>query len=169
MNRVAFTLVLSVVCCAPNLSFGFGDGCGDHSIAIKTDTAFDSGVEIDSRAFFALAKGNYVVLKAGGIPPHEGTTGAVEVEDQQVVLAFSFCPPSGGCDPNYVFMDLPKTKINQKAANDGSTSFTIVSEDGGKPTRFTWDVSKDGMITLKNYQYILGGKIVTLEHVMKKI
>ena len=56
MNRIAFALVLSVVCCAPNLSFGFEDTCGDND-AIKTDTntAVDSGVEMDSRAFFAMA------------------------------------------------------------------------------------------------------------------
>ncbi len=171
MKRIAFALVLSVVCCAPKLSFAFEDTCGDKNyVASPTD----SGVELDSRTFFEMARGKYTVLKSGVVKSREedsreGNFGEVEVEASQAILAFSFCPPSGGCYPNYIFMDMAKTKIFQTPANNGSTSFTIVSEDGGKPVRYTWDVKKDGVITLKNYQYILDGKVVTLEHVIKKI
>jgi len=174
MNRIAFALVLSVVCCATSPSFAFEDACGDKGQAtVPTETDPNPGVDMDSRAFFDMAKGTYTVVKTNVLKSllreaGEATTGQVEVEEGQAVLAFSFCPPSGGCDPNYVFLEMAKTKITQKASNDGTTTFTIVSEDGGKPTRYTWDV-KDGLISLKNYQYVLEGKTVTLEHVIKKL
>ncbi len=168
MNRIVFALVLSVFCCATSPSFAVEDYCGDQDLSAKTDEA-SLGAPIDAKTFFNDTKGAYTVLKAGGANAHDGDTGIIELEDNMVVLAFSYCPPSGGCDPNYVFLEYDKTKIFQKASNDGTTVNTIQSEDGGKPTKFSWDVQRDGLISLKNYQYVMpDGKVVTLEHVIKK-
>ncbi len=151
------------------------DDCGTFPDATKEligvpEEPNTVGTQVDGPTFFTGIVGNYTILKAGGVAPHDPTQGSVELEPGQAVFTFSYCPPQGGCDPGYIFLEDAKTKVFQKMNNGGGATFTIQSLDSGRPVKFTWEVGPDGTIALKNYQYVLpGGAVTTLEHVIKKI
>jgi hypothetical protein len=167
MKAFAFVLV-SVFALATPALVQADDYCGSEFV--KADDTDAVGDGIDAKGFFEATLGQYTVLKSGGATPHAGDMGTVEIEDGQAVLTFSYCPPTGGCDPNYVFLEFAKTKVFQRANNAGGAIFTIQSQESGKPTKFTWDVTKDGTISLKNYQYLMppNATPVVLEHIIKK-
>lgn len=164
MKKIALALLSFLALTQPVMALT--DVCG-------TDGKEDSnsiGSPIDSATFFDGIKGNYTILKAGGAEPHSPTQGSVEIEPGQTVFTFSYCPPQGGCDPGYIFLEDGKTKVFQKAGANGGALFTIQSVDGGKPVRYSWDVTSDGLISFKNYQYVLpGGTVTTLEHQLRKL
>ncbi len=121
------------------------------------------GGQIDSRSFFDSIKGKYSILMAGGAVPHGNDVGTVELEDQ-VVLTFGYCPPGAGCDPGYIFLDYPTTKVFQNGQ-----VYTITAVENGKATKYTWTVNGD-KLSLRNFQYTMpNNSVVTLEHVLRRL
>ena len=164
MKTIAFALLTFLFLTHPAMALS--DDCGSDG---KEDS-ISVGSPIDGATFFDGIKGNYKIMKAGGAEPHEPTQGSVELEPGQTVFTFSYCPPQGGCDPGYIFLEDGKTKVFQKTSANGGAQFTIQSVDGGKQVKFSWDVTADGLISLKNYQYVLpGGAVTTLEHTIRKM
>ncbi len=166
--RTLVFLAVSLLPITQQVANASDDLCGTENTSFASYDAL--GTLVTTRVFFESIKGNYKILKAGGQEPHANEVGLVELESGQSVLTFGFCPPSGGCDPGYNFFDDVKTKVYQMPIPEGGAVFTILSDDGGKATKFTWSIKSDGIVSLKNFQYVMpGGSVVVLEHLAKKI
>src|SRR4051812_16795593 len=102
------TWILPIVLTAPISVFASGGACAVESESNEAT----SPTSIPMRPFFESVKGNYKIQKVNNEVPHDSNSLAcVDLETAQVILTFGYCPPNGGCDPGYIFLDDDKTKV----------------------------------------------------------
>lgn len=128
------------------------------------DVIVPSPETINPTEFFMRISGQYTVDLAGGEKPHEGTNvGLVMIDGTDGLMSFSYCLPDGMCDPNDQYFPLDKTTIVKTVISPTATSYELSFSENGVKKRFTWD-EVENKIILKNYQYMVSEKTVTLEH-----
>ncbi len=119
---------------------------------------------INATDFFKSISGKYTVDLVEGEKPHAGTdTGAVSIDGTDGLMSFSYCLPEGMCDPNDQYFPLDTTTVVKTVQSATSRSYELSYADGGKLLKFSWE-EVDNQITLRNFQYKINEKTVTLEH-----
>lgn len=119
---------------------------------------------VSPEEFFTKYSGRYIVDLVNGAKPHEGTdVGQVSTEDKEGLFSFAFCSGDGFCDLNDQYFPFDKVTIKKNVFSLFVTSYELTYEENGTKKRFTWDETNN-KITLRNYQYSVGGKLTTLEH-----
>lgn len=171
-----FAFAVMALALAPYRAYATQDGfefhdAGEDGFEFSDENANELGNSVDSRTFFNTALGNYLIEKVQGVKPKETLNrGTVEMEGAEAVLTFPYCPPTGGCDPGYVFFGYDKTRVFKKSLANQGVRHTLLVADGPLTLKYTWE-NVSGRIVFQNHQYVAGtgGQPFVLEYVMHKL
>lgn len=132
--------------------------------------AVRAGERIAVGEFIEAFKGSYIVDSVNGSKPKpENEMADVSPEPNEGILTFSYCQPTGVCDPGYIFLPFDQTEIVKSSLSPGRELYDISVKQDGTNFRYTWETEGNKVI-LRNYQYSLQtGELIVLEHVAHKI
>lgn len=130
------------------------------------------GKEQNSEAFFKNLAGNYEVLLADGEKPHiSATEFKIEVarNSQKAAVYAPFCSEGSDlCDAGYYEFPYANTRVFLSKNSDDDDFYSIVVQLKTKLLHFSFE-KKNTLWAFKNYQYLLEGKEISLEHQIKKV
>lgn len=132
------------------------------SFAALADSAAQN---VTVQDFIKQYQGTYKVDMINGQQAKpDNENGSVNMENNQGILSFSFCQPTGVCDPGRNLLPADKTVITQNRVSNTDSVYDIVATLTTKTVHYTWE-DKDGKITLKHFDYKLtDGTLITLVH-----
>lgn len=170
-----FAFAVMALALTPYRAFGTADGfefCDGNGDGFEfKDSTNELGNSIDSRSFFNAVVGSYLIEKVNGQKPKETLDkGTVEMDPAEAVMTFPYCPPTGGCDPGYVFFGYEKTRVFKKDLGNQGVRHTLLVADGPLTLKYTWE-NVSGHIIFQNHQYVAGTGVapIVLEYRMRRL
>ncbi len=144
--------------------------CETLSQVVTTGKA--PGALVSGKDFFAGVAGSYEVVTDGGKTPDKPETLDVDVEGDPMEPAIyaQHCDPiTHTCDLGYYGFPHDSTAVYDNSVSATDKYYDIFLGTGPTAKHFSWS-EKDGLISFKNYQYVMPNTTTTfvLEHVVKR-
>lgn len=130
------------------------------------------GTPVNVADFFTSIAGSYEVLTDGGVKPDKPETLDVDIESdpaEPAIYAQHCDPVTHTCDLGYYGFPHGLTAIFDNSPSATEKFYDLFVGTGPTAKHFSW-AEKDGVISYKNYQYVLPNTTTpfVLEHVAKR-